>query len=79
MKFGFGAEPAAWIGLVATIVVGALTQIVGSGLITSADGLNVLNALIAVIPVLAGLVIRQFVTPAAPAPAPAPPAIPPGP
>lgn len=78
MKFGFSAEPAAWLGLAATIVVSVLTQVAGSGLI-DAKGLDVLNTLIAIIPLIAGLVIRQFVTPvAAPvaAPTPTPPSVP---
>lgn len=75
MKFTFSAEPAVWIGLIASILVAVITQVVGSGLITNADGLNTLNALITIIPVVAGLLIRQFVTPVAtPAPTPPPPA-----
>ena len=58
----FSKEPAAIIGLAATIIVGVLTQIVGSGIV-DAKGVDVLNTLIAVIPVLAGLLIRQFVSP----------------
>ena len=69
MKIGFSAEPAAWIGLIATVLVGVLTQVAGSGLISD-KGVDVLNTLIAVIPVIAGLIIRQFVTPV-----PTPPAV----
>lgn len=56
-------EPAVVITLIGTIIVAIAQQIVGSGIVTG-NGLNVLNAIIAVIPVIAGIVTRQLVTPA---------------
>lgn len=52
---------APWIGLAAAIVVGALEQVVGSGLITG-SGLDVLNLLITVIPLVAGLLTKRYTT-----------------
>jgi hypothetical protein len=57
----FQKEPAAIIGLIATIVVLVAQQVLASGIVTSAGGLNLLNLVISVTPVIAGLVIRQFV------------------
>lgn len=57
----FSAIPAAWIALAVSIIVGALEQIVGSGLVTG-TGLNVLNVLIAILPVIGGLFAGRYVT-----------------
>lgn len=57
-------EPAALIGLAATVIVGALTTVAGSGLI-SGNGLDVVNLLITVVPLVAGLIARNFVSPVA--------------
>lgn len=57
------SEPAVLITLLGTIIVAIAQQIVGSGIVTG-NGLNVLNAIIAVIPVIAGIITRQLVTPA---------------
>lgn len=67
-------EPAALIGLLAGIIVAVAQQVVGSGIVTG-SGLQVLDLVISIVPVVAGLLIRGLVTPTtAPAPAPAPPA-----
>lgn len=60
---GFSKEPAAWIGLAATIIVGALTTVAGSGLVHGGT-LDLVNVLVSVVPLIAGLIARQFVTPA---------------
>ena len=57
-------EPAVVIGLVGTIIVGALTTVAGSGLVTG-SGLDVVNALITIVPLIFGLITRNFVTPVA--------------
>lgn len=59
---GLKAEPVAWIGVFGTIIVGALTTFAGSGLV-SGGSLDLVNTLIAVIPFVAGLIARRFVTP----------------
>lgn len=56
--------PAAVIGLIATILVGALQQIAGSGLVDG-HGLVFVNDLVTAIPIVAGLLIHQLVTPTA--------------
>lgn len=67
MKYGFAAEPAAWIGLAGTIIVAALTSVAGSGLV-SGGSLDVVNALISIVPLVFGLITRQFVSPVSKAP-----------
>lgn len=57
-------EPAAFIGLAATIIVGALTTVAGSGLVHGGT-LDLVNALVTIVPLIAGLVARRFVTPVA--------------
>lgn len=59
-------EPVAVIGVLGTIIVGALTTIAGSGLV-SGGSLDVVNLLITIVPVIAGLIGRRFVSPIAPA------------
>lgn len=63
----FSREPAVIIGLIATIAVGVIQQVLGSGLVTSTGTVEVLNLAVSIIPVVAGIVIRNFVTPVAPA------------
>ena len=65
-----GREPAFWIGLVVTILVGIVNTLAGNGLISSvaagktADTLNLLGQLATILaPVIAGLLIRPVVTP----------------
>lgn len=55
-------EPAAVIGLIGTIIVGALTTIAGSGLVTGGS-LDVVSLLITIVPLVAGVIARRFVTP----------------
>lgn len=64
----FGREPAFWIGLIVTIILGALQTIAGVGLISDAtegqirDGVNAFAQLLTLLaPLIAGLVIRQNV------------------
>jgi hypothetical protein len=68
----FGREPAFWIGLIVTLVLGAVSTLAGQGVISDAlkgQITNVVNAIaqIAVLlaPLIAGLLIRQTVTPVA--------------
>jgi hypothetical protein len=65
-------EPAFWIGLAVTIIVGAVDTIAGAGVISDTlrgriDNLFVAAAqfLVLVAPLVAGLFIRQRVTPTA--------------
>jgi uncharacterized membrane protein len=68
----FGRQPAFWIGLIVTIIFGALQTLVGEGVISDAlnsqitDGVNAIAQLLVLFaPLIAGLVIRQGVTPVA--------------
>jgi hypothetical protein len=65
----FGREPAFWIGLIATIVLGVIQTLVGHGLVSDAlagrvtDAVNALSQLLALLaPLITGLLIRQPVT-----------------
>ena len=57
-------EPAVLIGLVASIIVLIAQQVLASGIVSSAGAIQVLGLVVSIVPLLAGLIIRQFVTPA---------------
>ena len=57
-------EPAVIIGLVASIIVLVAQQVLGSGVVTNANGVSILNLIISIVPLIAGIITRQFVTPA---------------
>jgi hypothetical protein len=66
----FGRQPAFWIGLIVTLILGAVRTIAGEGLISDAAQGQVENAVQAVAqllelaaPLIAGLLIKQAVTP----------------
>lgn len=68
----FGREPAFWVGLIASLILGAIQTIAGEGLISDATQgriTDLVNAaaqlLVLLAPLLAALVIRQGVTPVA--------------
>jgi hypothetical protein len=58
-------EPAAIIGLVASIIVLIAQQIIASGIVSSAGAIQWLGLVVSVVPLVAALIIRQFVTPVA--------------
>ena len=57
------SEPAAIIGLIASLVVVVAQTVLGSGLIVSNTGQSLLNLLITLAPLIAGLLIRSQVVP----------------
>ena len=64
----FGRQPAFWIGLIVTLVLGALQTLAGEGLISEASKGQITSAVEALAqllvlagPLIAGLVIRQNV------------------
>ena len=68
----FGREPAFWVGLIVTIILGILSALLDGGLISDAlageitDGTNAVAQAVGLLaPLVAGLVIRQTVTPVA--------------
>jgi len=68
----FGREPAFWIGLIVTLIIGVLTTLTGEGVISDAlagritDFVNAFAELAVLFaPLIAGLLIRQNVTPTA--------------
>lgn len=68
----FGREPAFWIGLAVTIVSGIVATLLGEGVISDAlagritDAVEALAQLgVVFAPLIAGLLIRQKVTPVA--------------
>lgn len=66
-------EPAVLIGLAASIIVLVAQQVLSSGIVSSAGAVQVIGLIISVVPLIAGVITRAFVTPVA-APAPTPPA-----
>jgi hypothetical protein len=68
----FGREPAFWVGLIVTIILGIVSALLDGGLINDAlageitDGTNAVAQAVGLLaPLVAGLVIRQTVTPVA--------------
>lgn len=68
----FSKEPAVIIAGIAAVVIAALQTLAGSGIIVSSTGQSIVNVLLVIIPLIAGLITRSIVT--APANLPAPPA-----
>ena len=58
-------EPAVIIGLIASIIVLIAQQVISSGIISSTGALQVLGLIVSIVPLIAGLITRQFVSPAA--------------
>lgn len=56
-------EPAVVIGLVSSIVVIVAQQLLDSGIVTSDGGIKWLNFIVALVPLIAGLLTRTQVTP----------------
>ena len=65
-------EPAVIIGLAASIIVLVAQQVLSSGIVSSAGVVQVIGLIVSIVPLLAGILTRAFVTPVA-APAPTPP------
>lgn len=66
----FGREPAVWIGLIVTIILGAVATLTGQGFISDAtsgqitDGVNAIAQLAVLFaPLIAGVLIRSQVSP----------------
>jgi len=66
----FGRQPAFWIGLIVTLILGALQTLTGSGLISdvaAGKATDLVNStaqlLVLLAPLIAGLIIRTQVTP----------------
>ena len=66
----FGRQPAFWIGLIVTLILGALQTLSGQGVISDAlnsqltNGVNaVAQLLVLLAPLITGLLIRPTVTP----------------
>lgn len=64
----FGREPAVWIGLIVTLILGAVQTLLGEGFISDVtagqvtNGVNAMAQLVTLLsPLLAGLFIRQNV------------------
>jgi len=68
----FGRQPAFWIGLIVSLILGVVTTLSGNGLISDAlnnqitDTVNaVAQAAVLLAPLITGLLIRPTVTPVA--------------
>ena len=55
-------EPAVIIGLAASIIVLVAQQVLSSGIVSSAGVVQVLALVVSIVPLLAGLIIRQIVS-----------------
>ncbi len=58
------AEPAVVIGIVGSIILFAIDEFAGKGIITADTGTNLTNLVRDLLPLITGLVTRQFVSPA---------------
>lgn len=68
----FGRQPAFWIGLIVTLVLGVIQTLTGNGLISevaAGEATDLVNStaqlLVLLAPLIAGLLIRPTVTPVA--------------
>lgn len=59
----FGREPVFWIGVIAAIAIAIVQTLFGQGLITQSTQDTIVNFVNALVPLLAALIARQFVTP----------------
>jgi len=64
IKALFATEPAVVIGAVASIIVLVAQQLLDSGIVTSDGSVKWLNFVVAVVPLIAGILTRTQVTPA---------------
>lgn len=64
IKSLFATEPAVVIGAVASIIVLLAQQLLEQGIVTSDGGVKWLNLVVAVVPLIAGILTRTKVTPA---------------
>jgi len=62
----FGREPAVWIGFLSALVVLIAQQAITSGIVSSTGNVNLLNLVVSATPLIAALIIRNFVSPAGP-------------
>lgn len=60
----FSKEPAVWIGFIFSIILLAAQQALAAGIVTSERGINLLNVVIGLVPLISGLLTRVFVSPA---------------
>lgn len=63
MKF-LGREPVFWVGVVAACIIAVIQTLFGQGLLTPVQQDTAVNLINALLPIIAALVARQFVTPA---------------
>lgn len=59
----FGREPAFWLGLIGSVLVGILHQLVGAGLITPDTAQTMENLVTTLVPFIVTIILRQMVTP----------------
>ena len=62
----FGREPAVWIGFLSALVVLVAQQAITSGIVSSTGSVNLLNLVVSATPLIAALIIRNFVSPTNP-------------
>ena len=58
-------EPAVLIGLIASLIVLVAQQVLDSGIVSNAGAVQVIGLIVSIVPLIAGLLIRTFVTPVA--------------
>ena len=60
--------PGVIVGLSASVIVLVAQQVASSGIVSSAGAIQVRGLEVAIVPLIASLIIRQFVTPVGPNP-----------
>lgn len=63
----FSKEPALWIGFIGSLILAFATTLAGSGIISADAGQTLTNVVGTAVPLITGLLIRFFVSPATPA------------
>jgi hypothetical protein len=60
----FGHEPAFWIGVLGSLILAGAATFFGKGLITADQSTTISNIVGVLVPLITGIVIRFFVSPA---------------
>jgi formate-dependent nitrite reductase membrane component NrfD len=59
-----GKEPAFFIGLLGSVILAVAATLFGNGILTADQNQTITNIVAVLVPLITGLVIRFFVTPA---------------
>ena len=59
----FGREPVFWVGVVGAVLIAVIQTLAGQGVLTPETQTTIVNIIGVLVPIVAALVARMFVTP----------------